>query len=616
MLLMQAQENGVALDEEQLLFIAGGKDNDVDEDVDEQPIQDLALNVDDVFQVDDCDALDYDVDEAPLVQTMFMANLSSADPIYDEANPSYDSDILSEVHDHDHYHDAVVEHYEYVKDNAVPVVQSNVSSIPNDAYMMILIDMHEQPAQHVFVTIQNSVVDKSLTAKVAAYKEQVKVYERRARFELTKREQKIDEQLRIVIIDHNIKEVTSLKKDFKQKENKYLEEFLDMKALKEKAKAAKPVRDLMVYPPNTPVKLVPRVLPTKSQCMRTRSSSILPGEYSPIPTSSNPKRRNRRRSKQPFILEESPVDTMADQHTMAELLRAPTEGYAEAIVVPPILAEQFELKHSLINMITSDQFFRLEKDNPHDHIRWFNKITFTIKYKDVPNSTIKLMLFPFSLAGASHRSLKKEPLRSILTWEDLVSKFINEFFPSSRTANLRNEISNFQQWFDESFHEAWDRYKDLRHACPHHGFTELHQLDTFYNALNPADQDSLNYAAGGNLLERRLGPLLSNTIANPKGKLKAITTRSGLILDVHSVPMPSLFINPKEDERVEETLMDLDLAEYTIKVPPPLVQKPKPPSQRIYVVHQMDHLHPNIPYPSRMHKQLKQDKDEIQIHKF
>ncbi|GJR94441.1 hypothetical protein Tco_0266615 [Tanacetum coccineum] len=65
MLLMQAQENGLALDEEQLLFIAGGHNNDVDEDVDEQPVQDLALNVDNVFQADDCDAFDSDVDEAP-----------------------------------------------------------------------------------------------------------------------------------------------------------------------------------------------------------------------------------------------------------------------------------------------------------------------------------------------------------------------------------------------------------------------------------------------------------------------------------------------------------------------------------------------------------------------
>nr|GEY14405.1 hypothetical protein [Tanacetum cinerariifolium] len=66
----------------------------------------------------------------------------------------------------------------------------------------------------------------------------------------------------------------------------------------------------------------------------------------------------------------------------------------------------------------------------------------------------------------------------------------------SKTINLRNEITNFQQHFDESFSEAWDRFKDLLIAYPHHGFSELHQLDTFYNALNSKDQDSLNSAVG------------------------------------------------------------------------------------------------------------------------
>nr|GEZ67911.1 reverse transcriptase domain-containing protein [Tanacetum cinerariifolium] len=103
--------------------------------------------------------------------------------------------------------------------------------------------------------------------------------------------------------------------------------------------------------------------------MRTRSFSNLPVESPPNPSTSNPKRRNRRRSKQHFIFEETPVDTMANQRNMAELLRAPIEGYVEAIVVPPIVAEQFKLKHSLVNMMTSDRFFGLEKDNPHDHIR-------------------------------------------------------------------------------------------------------------------------------------------------------------------------------------------------------------------------------------------------------
>ncbi|GJY70562.1 retrovirus-related pol polyprotein from transposon TNT 1-94 [Tanacetum coccineum] len=235
MLLMSAQENGVALDEEQLLFLAGGQDNAVDEDVDEQHVQDLTLNVDNVFQVDDCDAFDSDVDEAPTVQTMFMANLSSTDPVYDEAGPSYDLYILSEVHDHDQYQNVVCEHHEE-------------HEMHDDVQPNYVVDSH---------------ADYTSDSNMIPYDqyEQVELYERRAMIELTKREQKIDEQLRIVITERNIKEenlkkelhsvklqlastinhnksmveeVTSLKKDFKQKENKYLEEFLDMKALKEK----------------------------------------------------------------------------------------------------------------------------------------------------------------------------------------------------------------------------------------------------------------------------------------------------------------------------------------------------------------------------------------------
>nr|GEV82304.1 integrase, catalytic region, zinc finger, CCHC-type, peptidase aspartic, catalytic [Tanacetum cinerariifolium] len=103
MLLMQAQENGVVLDEEKLLFIAGGQENAFDDDVDEPP--------------------------APTAQTMFMANLSSDDPIYDEAGPSYDSDILSKA------------------------------------------------AQCVSANEQSKVVSASLTAELVRYKEQVELYE-------------------------------------------------------------------------------------------------------------------------------------------------------------------------------------------------------------------------------------------------------------------------------------------------------------------------------------------------------------------------------------------------------------------------------------------------------
>nr|GFA86527.1 reverse transcriptase domain-containing protein [Tanacetum cinerariifolium]GFA87872.1 reverse transcriptase domain-containing protein [Tanacetum cinerariifolium] len=200
--------------------------------------------------------------------------------------------------------------------------------------------------------------------------------------------------------------------------------------------------------------------------------------------------------------EDPPEVSMADNQTMAELIQAPTEGYTNAIVIPEIAANNFELKHGLINLVQNKQFIGHDKEDPHAHIRYFNKITSTMRVPNVPNSSIKLMLFPFSLEGAARIWLENEPPRSILTWDDRVTKFINQFFPPSKTTNLRNEITRFQQRFDELLYEAWDRFNDLLRACPHHGFSELHQLNTFYNGLNVNDQDSLNSATGGNSLDK------------------------------------------------------------------------------------------------------------------
>nr|GFB69614.1 reverse transcriptase domain-containing protein [Tanacetum cinerariifolium] len=117
----------------------------------------------------------------------------------------------------------------------------------------------------------------------------------------------------------------------------------------------------------------------------------------------------------------------------------------------------------------------------------------------------------------------KEPPRSILTWEDLVSKFINQFFPSSKSTYLRNEITNFLQKSNENFNEAWERFKDLLRQCHHHRFSELHQLDTFYNALNPNDHDALDSAAGGNFLDKIPHECLS--IIESKSKVKYSRSR-------------------------------------------------------------------------------------------
>ncbi|GJZ12248.1 reverse transcriptase domain-containing protein [Tanacetum coccineum] len=263
-----------------------------------------------------------------------------------------------------------------------------------------------------------------------------------------------------------------------------------------------------------------------SQCMRTRSKA----------------RRLRQQQQQqvPPNLVEPPKDTMADNRTMAELLQAPTEGYEDAIVVPEIEAANFEIKHGLLTLVQNKQFFGHDKEDPHAHIRYFNKITSTLRYPNVPTTSIKLMLFPFSLEGAARIWLEKEPPRSIQTWDDLVAKFINQFFPPSKTTNLRNEITNFKQRFDESFSEAWDQFKDLLRACPRHGFSELYQLDTFYNALNVNDQDSLNSAAGGNFLDKR--PPDCSSIIESKSKVHVAELKdlvSSLLLDKQTSPVPA-----------------------------------------------------------------------------
>ncbi|GKB41687.1 hypothetical protein Tco_0886629 [Tanacetum coccineum] len=179
MLLMHAHENGAVLDEEQLLFLAGEQVTNFDDDVD-----DLALNVDHVFEADQCDAFDSDVDEGPTTQTMVMVNLTS-----EESRASYDSNIPSEVQDReydsdceDKYHEVhemqsdvqhnyvvdsdadytsdsnIIPYDQYVEDNEEHVVQSNVSSIRNDALMSILDEMHEQGVQKHQIQEKDNVI--------------------------------------------------------------------------------------------------------------------------------------------------------------------------------------------------------------------------------------------------------------------------------------------------------------------------------------------------------------------------------------------------------------------------------------------------------------------------
>nr|GEV27994.1 hypothetical protein [Tanacetum cinerariifolium] len=194
--------SSVALDEEQLLFLTGGQDNAFD-------------------------------DDAPTAQAMFMTNLSSADPVTDEAEPSYDLDILSELPDHDHYQDAACAyHEEHVMHDIVQLdhvvdLQADYATDSN----LILYDQYP--------TLYNGheiLKDNHAPAKVHNTEDTLK-----------------------------IAEITRKKMNDKMNDPECVTRKLKFEALKERTKVSRPIKVLTVYPPNTPATLVSKVVPTKSQ---------------------------------------------------------------------------------------------------------------------------------------------------------------------------------------------------------------------------------------------------------------------------------------------------------------------------------------------------------------
>nr|GEW73371.1 reverse transcriptase domain-containing protein [Tanacetum cinerariifolium] len=405
------------------------------------------------------------------------------------------------------------------------------------------------------------------------------------------------------------------------------------------------------------------------------------------------KRTRERKERVPNVVEPEirtivEVAPMADNRTMEELLQAFTEGYGEAIIIPEINAGHFEIKTNLLQLVQVNPYHGFERKNHHTHINNFKRITSTLRFKDVPNDVIRLMMLPYSLEGAA------------------------------RTTHLKNEISRFTQRFEETFEEAWERFKKMLRACPHHGFTELTQIDTFYNGLNDNDQDSLNAAEGGNLLSKTTrealsiienkskvrylrnkpnvyrmnttsrentsktddmidkladqistlvdifakkvvtpatakaveescvtcggahayyncpntdsnqssvcattgsffqnqastsGTLLSNTIPNPKGEMKAIITRSSVAYEGPSIPTNHSLKKVVEQETEETTNKEqTNFQGSTVHIQPSVAPIPEPDVPK-------NSPKTNIPYPSRLNDQKLRKKAKNQMDKF
>ncbi|GJV34827.1 hypothetical protein Tco_1407304, partial [Tanacetum coccineum] len=375
---------------------------------------------------------------------------------------------------------------------------------------------------------------------------------------------------------------------------------------------------------------------------------------------------------EPIENQAPPVVMMDDNRTVAQLLESPTEGYEDAIVVPEIIANNFELKHGLLTLIQNKQFFRHDKEDPHAHIRYFNKITSTMKFSNVQSTSVKLMLFPFSLEGAARIWLEKEPPRLILTWDNLDSlnsaaggNFLDKMprgclriiESKSKVHNSRNKpvvakvsSSSSTPGISPDVVELKDMVKALlldkknqsqapapvkavEESCVTCGGAHSYQNcpatdgnvyrdnireNTGYRALianqiRPPIHQAPPYQAPAPQTQGS-GTLPSNTITNPKVDLKGITTRSGVAYQGPTIPTTSSS-PPKVVEREPEVTKDTVLPtnnESTKDVQPPVVQvQPHVPNFEPVVAPVsalMPNPKPSIPYPSRRNDERRHEK--------
>nr|GFA24899.1 hypothetical protein [Tanacetum cinerariifolium] len=340
---------------------------------------------------------------------------------------------------------------------------------------------------------------------------------------------------------------------------------------------------------------------------------------------------------------------MTDNCTMAEMLRAPTEGCAEAIVVSSILAEQFELKNSLINMMTSEQFFGLKKDNPHDHVHQDSlnaaaganllekspqdALTIIKNKSKVRNSRINACDNHSSSEIAKLTHAVNQQTSAMTTTMTAMLKQLQSNPPPAQVKTVEGICVTCEAQSNQNFHlnelEKIKRMNDVSLKA-----IQM-QIDMVKNELRNEIKTSIQTSLSNqtNEIKNMMASLLQmntastlgsrtlpgNTIANPKGELKAITTRSGLATDGPTVPNPPKSVNPEEDVCVEETYTGPDHTEYIIKVPPPPQEKDDIQIQKFWNMFKQLHLNINLaealvlmPKYQKMLKALLSNKEKLQ----
>ena len=158
----------------------------------------------------------------------------------------------------------------------------------------------------------------------------------------------------------------------------------------------------------------------------------------------------------------------------------------------------FELKPSIMNMLPS--FYGRTNESPLEHITEFIEVCSTLGYLGVPQESIKLKIFPFTLKDKARAWFRALTGGSITSWDELSARFHQKFYPMSRTTDLRTALRTFSQYNHEPFHETWERFNDLIRQCPHHGYNRRELMQNLYTGLTESQRITVNAIAGGSFL--------------------------------------------------------------------------------------------------------------------
>ena len=131
-------------------------------------------------------------------------------------------------------------------------------------------------------------------------------------------------------------------------------------------------------------------------------------------------------------------------------------------------------------------------EDPNLHLSVFLEVCDTLKLNGVSGDAIDLHLFPFSLKDKVRAWLHSLPSGCITSWDELIRVFLTKFFPPSKRASLRNQVTNFLQKEEERLYKAWERFKDLLHLCPNHGLQQWMIIHAFYNGVAQAVRSTID----------------------------------------------------------------------------------------------------------------------------